>query len=96
MTVDRRSEYRSGQAVAIRPAAGAQLEPTDLFRGEERRSAVVRIVLTLAAMALGIAAVCVSLTTHSDGAALFVRIAVGVVLVMMATLAWTNRKARGH
>jgi hypothetical protein len=57
---------------------------------------VVRIVLTLAAMALGIAAVCVSLTMHGDTAALFVRVAVGVVLVMMATLAWSNRKARGN
>ena len=95
MTADRRSEYRLRQAVAIRSADGAQLEPAVLFRGEERRSAVVRIVLTLAAMALGVAAVCVSLTTHGDAAALFVRVAVGVVLVMMATLAWSNRKARG-
>jgi lipopolysaccharide export LptBFGC system permease protein LptF len=95
MTADRRSEYRLRQAVAIRPEAGAQLAPVELFRGEERRSAVARIVLTLVTMALAIAAVCVSLTTHNDAAALFVRIAVGVVLVMMATLAWTSRKARG-
>jgi hypothetical protein len=95
MTDDRRPQYRLRQAVACGSAPGVQLDRSVLFEGEERRSAVVRIVLTLAAMALGIAAVCVSLTTHNSTAGIFVRVAVGVVLVMMATLAWTSRKARG-
>jgi hypothetical protein len=59
-------------------------------------SAVGRIVLTLATMALAVAAVCVSLLAHGSAAAMFVRVSVGVVLVSMASIAWLRRGERGH